>query len=217
MATGDVNDFIKRIKQDSLAPWFGDDTPNLDAFLTAFATSGAFIYQLKEYLKAQTRIKTSTGFFLDLVAKDYFGDKLLRRQNENDDSYRNRILANLILERATRTGLYQALLTLTGRAPILFEPWNVQDTNALNGNCYLNNNYLGGSVSDYAYTGFIIAYRPKANGQASGGLNRTDYALNGNIFLEKADNQTTVTDQDILDTVQRFKAEGVQVWTLILD
>lgn len=215
MATGDIHDFIQRIKNQSLAPFFGENTPNLDAFLNAFAASGVFIYQLKEFVKKQDRISTATGEFLDLAAKDYFGEQLQRRDGENDDTYRKRILANLLLERATRIGLYNALLTLTGRAPILFEPWNPIDSNALNDDLFLNVSCLGGG--NLAYTGFIIAYRPKDNGTAQSGLDRVDYSLNAGIFLQPGSQQVTITDQDILDTIARFKAEGTQVWTLILD
>lgn len=202
----------------SLAPWFGEITedPNLSAFLQGYVASAQFNVNLLEFVKKQTRIRTSTGGFLDLAAQDYFGNTLRRRSGENDDSYRKRILSNLLAERATRTGLYNALLNLTGRPPIMFEPWNAEDTNWLNGGFFLNVSCLGGAFEDWRYQGFIIVFRPINNINATNGLNNLTYSLNSGFILQPQQ-QEYITDDDILDLIKRFKAEGVKIWTYIVD
>lgn len=203
---------------DSLAPWFGNlaETPNINAFIQGYAESAKYCNALKDFVKQQTRIRTSTGGFLDLAAQDYFGNKLRRRTGENDLSYRRRILSNLLAERVTRTGLYKALLNLTGRPPVMFEPWNGGDTCWLNGGWALNYNCLGGNFQQWAYQGFIIVYRPITNGNFKNALNNPTYSLNDGFILQPKE-QPYITDDDILDLIARFKAEGVKIWTYILD
>ena len=92
MAAGDQTDILGRIK--ALLPfrWFPDITPVLDALLSGVAWALSFIYSLIQYAKLQTRIATASDGFLDLIAFDFFGTSLLRRQQETDVSFRGRIL-----------------------------------------------------------------------------------------------------------------------------
>src|ERR1700722_7829173 len=132
MATGDQNDMLARIK--ALLPngWFRGLTPVLDALLSGYAWSLSFIYQLIQYAQLQTRIATATDGFLDLISFDFFGNTLLRRQQEQDNPFRARILATLLREKATRKGMNDALVNLTGRTPIIFEPSRPADTGGWN-------------------------------------------------------------------------------------
>jgi hypothetical protein len=212
-----LEQIISNLK-DSLAPWFGDidDDPNLSAFIQGYANSAQFNANLLQYVSLQTRLATCTDGFLDLFANDFFGNKLRRHSAESDASYRKRIQSNLLAERVTRTGLYNALLNLTGRAPIMFEPWNALDSNWLNGGFFLNVNCLGGSSEQWAYVGFIIVFRPFQTENVLNALNVNEYGLNANNYLQVF-NPPLVSDDDILDLIARFKAEGVKIYTYIVD
>lgn len=129
MATGDQNDILQRLKG-ALPRWFGDNTPILDALLQGLAWAGSFVYSLWAYAKLQTRIKTATDGWLDMIAADFFGSSLMRSANQSDASFRARIIINLIRERATRAGVIKVLQDLTGRTPIIFEPQRPLDTGA---------------------------------------------------------------------------------------
>lgn len=132
MATGDLNDLRSRIKA-TLPRWFADSSPILDAVLSGAAQALSFVYSLYLYAQMQTRIKTATDGWLDLIAGDFFGTRILRRANQSDASFRAIIIANLFRERATRTALIQVLTDLTGRAPVLIEPQQPGDTGAYGG------------------------------------------------------------------------------------
>src|SRR5690348_16052335 len=110
MATGDQADLLSRLNA-VLPPWFGSDiTPILTGLLNAYAWAGSQIYSESAYVQLQMRISTATDINLDQIATDFFGvTGLPRDTNEGDISYRNRILANLLLERATRRGMIKVL------------------------------------------------------------------------------------------------------------
>lgn len=126
---GDQNDILARIKN-VLPPWFGTNTPNLDIAFSGAASAFASIYSLIQYAGLQTRIQTSTDKWLDLTARDFFGLGFQRRVNEPDAAYVARILKEILRSRVTRAALSNALLDLTGLAPIIFEPARVMDTGA---------------------------------------------------------------------------------------
>ncbi|QBJ80503.1 hypothetical protein [Aquitalea sp. USM4] len=128
MATGDQSDMFGRLK--SLLPrgWFPDSTPLLDGLLWGYAQALAWLYSLYLFAKAQTRIKSATGGWLDIAAQDFFGTGLVRYSGQSDTSYRNRIVVNLFRERGTRNAMVKVLTDLTGRAPLIFEPARAADT-----------------------------------------------------------------------------------------
>src|SRR5690348_15497588 len=109
MATGDENDVLNRIDT-LLPPWYGNqETPVTDGILAAFAKAGSIIYGQYAYSVLQTRIKTATDVFLDLISTDFFGTSLPRLPNESDAQFRNRILINLIRIRGTRYAVTKVL------------------------------------------------------------------------------------------------------------
>src|ERR1700722_17312181 len=112
MAIGDQQDCVFRIKANLPQHWFNDSTPILDAIINGLASTLAFIYSLIQYARNQTRISTATDGFLDLISFDYFGGNLPRQQQEQDNPFRLRILANLLRERVTRKGMILALQLL---------------------------------------------------------------------------------------------------------
>jgi hypothetical protein len=141
------------------ARWFGDVTPVLDAVLTGLANAWSNLYGLLANVRLQARITTASGVFLDIAASDYFGTGLVRRAGEADAAYSKRIRVNLLAPRATRAGVIEVLVNLTGREPIVFEPLNATDTGGYNVN--LGYNVSGGYGSEnLPFQFFVTAYRP---------------------------------------------------------
>jgi hypothetical protein len=127
--TGTSADILTRVK--ALIPnrWFTYVAPLRDAVLGGLSDSAAWCYQWVAYAVQQSRLATSTGPFLDIIAYDFFQRNLLRN-GSNDAAFLARIKALLFQERVTRAGMVNVLTTLTGKAPIIFEPWNTGDTGA---------------------------------------------------------------------------------------
>ena len=110
---------FNRLKATLPKRWFGDNTPVLDAVLNALSTGWVSLFNLLNYTITQTRIATATNSWLDLIAHDYFGDRIRRRTQEADGSFRGRIQEELTRDRCTRAAIYSLLLNLTGRAPTI--------------------------------------------------------------------------------------------------
>lgn len=126
--TGDQNDIVSRLLAVLPKRWFPDSSPNLIAILSCIAVPWAWLYDLIVYVIAQTRLKTASDGWLDLIALDYFGRALKRRLGEKDASYRARIQAALLQKAATRSAVSAGLEALTGLKPQIFEPLNCMDT-----------------------------------------------------------------------------------------
>src|SRR5579862_5296427 len=103
MATGDVPDIVARLRS-LLPPWFPPQgaAPIVDGVLTGIATLLSGIYGLIQYARAQSRIATASGAWLDLIAWDFFGSRFLRRTQETDASFIPRIRSELRRPRLTR-------------------------------------------------------------------------------------------------------------------
>lgn len=218
MTTGDQSDFLSRIKA-TLPTWFADSAPILDALLSGLARAWANIYTLYLYALLQTRIKTATDGWLDLIAGDFFGTRIARKSNQTDASFRATIIANLFRERATRKALIQVLTDLTGRAPILIEPQQPGDTGA-----------YGVPTSGYGVAGyygsqllpsqmFLIAFRPAAAGipniagygNPQGAYRTPPVSMYGSLSMIIGQ----VTDADILAAIDSVKPVGTVIWTTI--
>jgi hypothetical protein len=213
MAIGDQTDIFNRLKG-LLPPWYGDSSPNLDANLKGGAgTALSFTYSFYKYAVLQTRIKTATGDFLDLISNDFFGTKLPRRTDENDASFRNRILARLLQEKATLNGMRQALYKLTGRYPIIYEPrWG--------GGFYGANSFYRQAVYGsrfYPYQFWIIAFRPTTNSKNPDYYNGASYYGELSYYGDISNNVITVTDQDIYDLIDDVKPIGTLQHVTISD
>lgn len=129
MATGDSADILSRVKQLLPRRWFSWGAPIRDAILGGISDGAAKCYDLYFYAKLQTRISTSTGPFLDLIAYDYLG-RTLPRGTLNDDAYRQLILVSILMPRVTRAAMIAIITRITGNVPDVFEPWNTYDTGA---------------------------------------------------------------------------------------
>ena len=165
MAIGDQSDALKRLQTLLPRRWFGDfsNTPVINGVLTGFAWCIAWVYQLIQYAALQTRIKTATDGFLDMISADFFGMALPRSFNQSDASFRARIIANLLRERATRRGLIQVLIDITGRTPIVFEPLRPLDTGAY-GLLYGYGAAGGYGSNLLPFQAFVTAFRPTGTG-----------------------------------------------------
>jgi len=130
---GDERDMIARIKGVLPDQWFADTTPVLDALLAGPAQVGAALHAAIRWAAQQLRFGTATGLWLDALARDFFGADVARRTDEVDDAYRLRLCRELLRERGTRRAVTQALMDVTGRAPVIIEPAHCGDTGAYGG------------------------------------------------------------------------------------
>jgi hypothetical protein len=132
MATGDVNDIVFRLR-DNLPPWFPNQgsAPVVDGILTGIATLLSFVYGLIQYARAQSRIRTSSGGWIDLIAWDFLGSRFPRLPGESDTAFLGRLLPELVRRRVTRSAIQQALVQLTGFPVRIIEPGQLTDTGYL--------------------------------------------------------------------------------------
>jgi hypothetical protein len=221
--TGDHQDMLTRLRTVLPTRWFPDQAPVLDGLLSGLASSWSWTYELLQYVIAQRRIATASDVWLDVIARDFFGGRLLRRSGQSDEALRGRIRRELFRERGTRGAIVSALQDLTGRAPQVFEPARPTDTGG-----YASLTGAGGGVAYGTHGGwgnlglpfqcFVMAYRPVGNGIATvagwggpvGGYGRgtIEYAS-----LEMVQGQ--VTDADIHATVADVLPVSAIAWTRI--
>ncbi|MDE2103830.1 MAG: hypothetical protein KGL39_41720 [Patescibacteria group bacterium] len=166
MATGDQNDIQNRLTALTPNGWFPNGaSPILSALYAGCGNAIAAIYSLLAYVRNQTRIATATDGFLDLISQDFFGPNLPRGANQSDASYRAAIQLALFPQKATRAAVSNILQQLTGRTPIIIEPFSPGDCGAYgslanpNVPCGYN---VAGRYGDLQipYQAFVIAYRP---------------------------------------------------------
>lgn len=216
MATGDINDMRSRIIATLPNGWFANSNPVRDAVISGGAYALSLAYSILQYTKLQARISTATDGFLDLISYDFFGSMLPRSAGELDNPFRQRILANLLRERATRKGLTEALTILTGRAPKIFEPTRPPDTGCYNENNWGYNLAGGYGSLDLNNQFFVTAYRASNSGipyiagygVSNGAYNtasQTEYASLSQIV-------GAVTDASIFAAVDAAKAAGTIAW-----
>ncbi len=215
--TGDAQDMLARLKLTLPARWFGDTTPVLDAVLTGWAAAWTGLYALLANVRLQTRLATASGMFLDIAASDYFGISLPRRVAEADAAYSARIRGNLLMPRGTRAGLVDALVTVTGRTPIIFEPLNAKDTGGYNAN--IGYNVSGGYGSrELPFQLFVNAYRPNITPISNaGGYNGGPGGYNrpGMFYADITDFSATISDAEIYATIAGVMPTASIAWTTI--
>jgi hypothetical protein len=144
---------LDRIKRLIPPGWFATDSkaPVRNALLGGLSDGIAWITDRQAYVRRQTRIKTATGFWLDLIAWDFFHSRLMRRKGEADESFRARVLAELFRPRNTRAAIVKAVTDLTGIEPDIVELWNTGDCGAYeNGHfAYTDDGFGTGDLSGY--------------------------------------------------------------------
>lgn len=134
-----ADDILLRMVRLLPSRWWSTPAPIRDAILGGASDTLAGAYNLFTYAKAQMRLATASGFWIDLFSYDYLGLTTARKANESDAVYAARVKKELVRERVTRSGMIQALTDLTGRAPVIIEPflgldcggWSSRTTNTI--------------------------------------------------------------------------------------
>lgn len=237
MAMGDADDMAARIRGVLPGSWFpvsGADngrTPILNGVLAGLGAAWAQVYTLLSYAKRQTRIASSTDFFLDIVAADFFGGRLVRRVGEPDAAFRSRIQANLFAPRATRAAVSAALADLTGNAPAIFEPAYTHDTGGYGTPAQGGGNMGYGRAGGWGslqlpFQFFIEAYRPLGNGIARvagyGHLGDATampgaYGRGAIQFASNSQLGAQITDDEMNATIAAAVPAATIAWARILD
>ncbi len=221
--TGDQHDMLARLRAVLPTRWFPDNAPVLDGLLSGLASGWSWAYQLLQFVKAQTRIATATDVWLDIIATDFFGDRLARRSGQDDETFRRRIQLELFRERGTRGAIVAVLRDLTGRGPLVFEPARSTDTGG-----YASLSGSGGGVG-YGSAGgwgslvlpfqcFITAHRPAGSGIATVcGWSRSagGYGVGTIEYASLEMVQGQVTDNDIYTAIADVLPVATIGWTRI--
>lgn len=216
---GDTDDMAGRIRSVIPPQWFADDAPNLQALLKGLGRAWAGLYKLLQRVREQARIQTASGIFLDLASKDYLGMALPRRSNEADESYRTRILASLLQPRATRQALVFALSRLTGKAPVIFEPFNTTDTGGYNIN--LGYNVLGGyGCLTLPFQFFVTVYNPSrisAVNDGGYGCGPGGYNISPMFYASLNEFSGGISNSDIYAGIASVIPTASVAWTKIIN
>ncbi len=156
------SDIVARLQRWLPDGWFPNAVgTRIFAMLAGFATSLSTVQAQIAYVKLQTRVRSATDGFLDMISYDYFGNGLPRHSAEVDNAFRARILAGLIQSRVTRQGMISTLTALTGRVPRVFEPKRPMDTGGWGGNPFGGYGVAGGYSNPVIqpFQALIVAYR----------------------------------------------------------
>lgn len=130
MATGDQNDIAARYVQALPSGWFGDSPNTVLAIAQGAGTALSAVYESIQFAKLQTRLKTSTGIFLDIAAYDFFGPNLPRVPGEPDDVYLARIISNMFVNGPRRDDLSAVVDLVAGAPPDIVELSSPNDCGA---------------------------------------------------------------------------------------
>lgn len=166
----------------SLLPkgWFppAAQSPNLQAVLSMPGAAFADVWAAIVDAQTETRIRTASGFWLDLIALDYFGTRVQRKPKQSDANFRLVILAQIFQVRVTRAGMIGVLANFNITPVWIFEFWdaNVSDGVAPSPSA------AGGMFLDYSIIGdfperhheFMVKCPPPVAGEPGfGGLDTT--------------------------------------------
>jgi hypothetical protein len=215
---GEQSDIVSRLKAVLPSRWFADETPVLDGLLGGFGWAWSWVYSLWSYVSQQTRIRTASDVWLDIVAMDFFGTALGRRLGQDDEAFRLVIQNNLLREHGTRQALVGALTDLTGRPPVIFEPARTTDTGG-----YAAAGLAYGAAGGWGslalpFQCIVTAFRPSDSGilmvggwgSATGG-----YGAGTLEYASLAMVQGQITDADIMATVASVLPVATIAWTKI--
>ena len=217
---GSSANILSRVR--SLIPrrWFKWGAPIRDAILGGLSDSAAWNYVLIGYARAQTRLASAYGVWLDILAYDFLGRTLVRNGTA-DNTFRAVIKATILQERVTRAGMINAVTTLTGKTPWVFEPWNTYDTGAYSGK---NGKYgsMGYGVGRGGYGNmklpcqtFMKVTRSAGSGIPGVAGYGSDIAGYGQGAIEYAGPNTElsgVTDAMIYQLINMTKPTGTTCW-----
>lgn len=223
--TGERADLIRRIRAVLPTGWFPDDSPILEGVLAGLAQAWSWIYDALQYTTRQSRVRSASDLWLDIIAADFFSPRFHRSSRESDEHFRSRLLREFLRERTTRFGLINAITDLTGRAPLVFEPARCADTGAygvrptaMGG---LGYNVAGGWGSlQLPFQCFVTVFRPHISGIANvsgwncpGGGYRVGSLEYANIGLM----EEQVSDEQIFQAVAEMLPVASFAWTRIVN
>ena len=188
--------------------------PVLTAVLSGPAAALSRIYGLIQFVRAQMRLVSSRGGWIDLWAYDFFGNWLRRRATEGDAPFITRIEQNLLAPLVTRQAMIEALTNLTGEAPTIFEAFNTGDAGCYDAAATAYGIARYGSLLMPAQV-LINVNRPPASlagpipayGAPYGG-----YGVGIAFYFPEAEFPGVAQDAEILATINRTKAAGVVCW-----
>ena len=214
---GDAQDMRARLRAVLPARWHSEAPAVLEAVLAGLAEGWAWLYDMLAVVRAQARVATASGAMLDMMAGDYFGQRIRRRRAQGDVAFRATILRELLRERATRPALVAVLRDLTGRTPLIFEPRRPGDTGGWGVGCGYGAAGGWGSLL-LPYQCFVTARRPLGSGIAglngwgggAGGWGTGSVAWASLAMLEGQ-----VTDADIHAAVAAVLPAGATAWVRI--
>ncbi|OZB40978.1 MAG: hypothetical protein B7X48_02725 [Acidiphilium sp. 34-60-192] len=181
--------------------WFSDNTPVLDALTLGMGALWVGLIGVIDTVRAQTRMATASGVFLDLAALDYCGTAINRRAGES-------------------AALVAAIERVTGRAPQIFEPFNPTDCGGYSTNT-LGYGVRGGYGSlALPYQLFVTAYRPDAvPASHAGGYNQGPggYNVGPMAWVASGDNPGLLTDSQIYAAIVNALPVNAVAWTRLED
>jgi hypothetical protein len=226
MTTGTSLDIVERIKRVLPRKWFSFVAPLRDAVLGGLSDSSSWCYGLSVYARAQIRLSTAYGIWLDIFAYDFLR-RYLVRNGTADDVFRATIRATILQERVTRAGMINALTLLTGKAPKIFEPWSTFDTGAYSAQRGLGPQYgsMGYGVGLGGYGSmilpaqvFITPHRGAGMGiPGVGGYGSTvdGYGVGAVEWAGITSELSGITDAMLYNLITMTKPTGVTAWTQI--
>ena len=204
---------LQRLQQGLPRGWFGDDPPVVQALQSGTAWAQTTVYNQITYAALQTRIKTATALFLDIISADFFGTALPRLTNETDAAFRSRILANLFVKGPTRANMSNVLTLLTGKAPTIFEPSNATDSGGWSaGGMYWG--ATGAWGSPRPYQAFVTVYRPDQSMVSIGEWNTWRLAWGAYGGWSSA-TPNAITDATLIAAVESTRPLGTVMWMRI--
>jgi hypothetical protein len=225
MTTGSSDDIVDRLYRVLPRRWFAWTAPYRDAVLGGISDSASWCYGLIGYAKAQTRIATAYGIWLDILCYDFLGLNLTRNGTP-DDVFRSVIKATILQERVTREGMIAAVTQLTGATPWIFEPWNTYDTGGYSGQNQkcgsfgygsgqgaYGNMKLHNQIFMKVYRGFpggvpnVSGYGKPAGGYGQGSI----------AYVGANSQQVGLTQAQILQVINLTKPVGTTVWVQFPD
>ena len=214
---GDSSDFVRRLRRNLPQSWFSDDAPVLTAVLRGWSATWVRLYAQVSWVLRQLRLNTASGTGLDILAYDFLGDRVTRREGEADAQFRIRVRREILREKITRQAVRQNLLDLTGYEPEIFEPSNPRDTGGYGAGFAFN--AAGGWGSRMLnHQAFVTAYRPVGEGPPGisgfddppGGWSAGAFALQSPEALNRG-----ITDAVILEAVASTMAAGTVAWVRV--
>lgn len=211
MATGDSNDIVRRLKGVIPFYWFAYVAPIRDAILGGIADGAAWCYSLITYATTQSRIATSTGPFLDLIAYDFLGRELLRGSS-SDVAFRALIQAMILQERVTRAGMSQVITKLTGNTPLIIEPWNTGDVGAWGKMAWGQGRWGNMNLPGVVFMQVKRGAPSGVPGVAGWGTPRAAWGGGYFAMIGPQVPLSGVTDDDIYRAINLTKPNGVSVW-----